>query len=63
MLYGHIFLQNEADQNVTVNGERYKAMIKDFFILELKDVDVSNIWFQQDRATYNTANVTINLLR
>ena len=38
-------------------------MIYDFFVPELGDVDVDDLWFQQDGATCHTANETINLLK
>ncbi|GFX26543.1 uncharacterized protein TNCV_4535551 [Trichonephila clavipes] len=49
--------------NVTVNGDRYRAMITDFFIPELNNHDVQELWFQQDGATYHTARATIDLLK
>lgn len=54
---------NWSGHNVTVNGERYRAMINGFFVPELKDVDVDDLWFQQDGVTCHTANETINLLK
>lgn len=62
-IIGPYFFKNEAGNNVTVNGERYRAMINDFFVPELEDVDVDDLWFQQDGATCHTANDTINLLK
>ncbi|GFV35937.1 hypothetical protein TNCV_2866951 [Trichonephila clavipes] len=35
--------------NVTVNGDRYRAMINNFFIPELNNHDVQELWFQQRR--------------
>ena len=52
---------NEVGHNVTVNEERYKAVINDFFVPELKDVDADDFWFQQDGGICYTANETINL--
>ncbi|GFU45935.1 transposable element Tc3 transposase [Trichonephila clavipes] len=49
--------------NVTVNGDRYRAMITNFFIPELKNHDVQELWFQQDGATCHTARATIDLLK
>ncbi|GFX22889.1 uncharacterized protein TNCV_2606311 [Trichonephila clavipes] len=49
--------------NVTVNGDRYRAMITNFFIPELNNHDVQELWFQQDGATCHTARVKINLLK
>ncbi|GFX88234.1 uncharacterized protein TNCV_1066501 [Trichonephila clavipes] len=44
-----------------VNGDRYRAMIN-FFIPELNNHDVQELWFQQDDATCHTARATIDLL-
>ena len=38
-------------------------MINDFFVPELEDVDVDDLWFQQDDATYHAVNESINLLK
>ncbi|GFT96288.1 uncharacterized protein TNCV_3907201 [Trichonephila clavipes] len=38
-------------------------MITNFFIPELNNHDVQELWFQQDGATYPTARATINLLK
>ncbi|GFX73397.1 uncharacterized protein TNCV_3402081 [Trichonephila clavipes] len=48
---GGILLQNDEGHNVTVNGDRYRAV----FLKEL--------WFQQDGATCHTARATIDLLK
>ncbi|GFU88608.1 hemocyanin B chain [Trichonephila clavipes] len=49
--------------NVTVNGDRYRAMITNFFISELNNHDVQELWSQQDGATCHTARATIDLLK
>ncbi|GFU50070.1 hypothetical protein TNCV_3623521 [Trichonephila clavipes] len=49
--------------DVLVNGDRYRAMITNFFIPELNNHDVQELWFQQDGATCHTARTTINLLK
>ncbi|GFX14367.1 uncharacterized protein TNCV_1768611 [Trichonephila clavipes] len=54
---------NDEDHNVTVNGDRYRAMITNFFIPELNNHDVHELWFQQDGATCHTARATIDLLK
>ncbi|GFT23396.1 hypothetical protein TNCV_2016651 [Trichonephila clavipes] len=46
-----------------VNGDRYRAMITNFFIPELNNHDVQELWFQQDSATCHTARATIDLLK
>ncbi|GFS73596.1 uncharacterized protein TNCV_3742761 [Trichonephila clavipes] len=55
--------KNDEDHNVTVNGDRYRAMITNFFIPELNNHDVQELWFQQDGATCHTARATIDLLK
>ncbi|GFS79179.1 uncharacterized protein TNCV_4408731 [Trichonephila clavipes] len=49
--------------NLQVNGDRYRAMIINFFIPELNNHDVQELWFQQDGATCHTARATIDLLK
>ncbi|GFU65084.1 uncharacterized protein TNCV_1352001 [Trichonephila clavipes] len=64
-LYGLVeyFFKNDEGHNVIVNGDRYRAMITNFFIPELNNHDVQELWFQQDGATCHTARATINLLK
>ncbi|GFT23566.1 uncharacterized protein TNCV_3510671 [Trichonephila clavipes] len=61
-IIGPYFFKNDEGHNVTVNGDRYKAMITNFFIPELNNHDVQELWFQQDGATCHTARATIDLL-
>ncbi|GFX59360.1 putative DD41D transposase [Trichonephila clavipes] len=62
-IIGSYFFKNDEDHNVTVNGDRYRAMITNFFIPELNNHDVQELWFQQDGATGHTARATIDLLK
>ncbi|GFW86427.1 putative DD41D transposase [Trichonephila clavipes] len=62
-IIGPYFFKNNGDHNVTVNGDRYRAMITNFFIPELNNNDVQELWFQQDGATCHTAGATIDLLK
>ncbi|GFV89948.1 probable cation-transporting ATPase 13A3 [Trichonephila clavipes] len=57
------YFKNDEGQNVTVNGDRYRAMMTNFFIPELNNHDVQELWFQQDGATCHTARATIYLLK
>ncbi|GFU35287.1 putative transposable element [Trichonephila clavipes] len=57
------YFKNDEGRNVTVNGDRYKAMINTFFIPELNNHDVQELWFQQDGATCHTARAAIDLLK
>ncbi|GFX72643.1 DUF4817 domain-containing protein [Trichonephila clavipes] len=62
-IIGSYFFKNDEGHNVTVNGDRYRAMITNFFIPELNNHDVQELWFQQDGATCHTARATIDLLK
>ncbi|GFY00424.1 putative DD41D transposase [Trichonephila clavipes] len=62
-IIGPYFFKNDEGHNVTVNGDRYRAMITNFFIPELKNHDVQELWFLQDGATCHTAHATIDLLK
>ncbi|GFY32163.1 uncharacterized protein TNCV_3556711 [Trichonephila clavipes] len=54
-IIGPYFFKNDEGHNVTVNGDRYRAMITNFFIPEMNNHDVQELWFQQDGATCHTA--------
>ena len=60
---GPYFFVGENDCHVTVNGELYRAMLEDFLWPELDELDINDMWFQQDGATSHTARVTIDLLK
>ncbi|GFX05122.1 uncharacterized protein TNCV_4460671 [Trichonephila clavipes] len=64
-LYGLVesFFKNDEGPNVTVNNDRHRAMIINFFIPELKNHDVQELLFQQDGATCRTARATIDILK
>ncbi|GFW99834.1 transposable element Tc3 transposase [Trichonephila clavipes] len=57
------FFKNDEGHNVAVSGDRYRVMITNFFIPELNNHDVQELWFQQDGATCHTARATIDLLK
>ncbi|GFY26927.1 uncharacterized protein TNCV_930681 [Trichonephila clavipes] len=62
-IIGPYFFKNDEGYNVTVIGDRYRAMITNFFIPELNTHDVQELWFQQDGATCHTARATTDLLK
>ncbi|GFV54703.1 DUF4817 domain-containing protein [Trichonephila clavipes] len=64
-VYGLVesFFKNDEGHNVIVNGDRYRAMITNFFIPELNNHDVHELWFQQDGATCHTDRATIDILK
>lgn len=60
---GPYVFKNDDGQNVTVNGERYRNMIRNFFVPQLRGINLADMWFQQDGATCHTAGATIDLLK
>ena len=62
MIWPH-FYKNEAGAAVSVNGLRYRTMINEFLWPELEDMDVGDVYLQQDGATCHTSSETIGLLR
>lgn len=59
----YYFFENEDGQAVTVDGERYRTMLRDFLWPAIMNMDLDNVWFQQDGATCHTARETIHLLQ
>ena len=49
--------------DVTVNDDRYRAMLNEFLLTKIEEEDIGNIWFQQDGATCHTAGATVDVLR
>ena len=62
-ILGPYFFKNKANQNVTVNGKRYRTMLTDYVLPEIQAHGHGKLWFQQDGATSHTARETMNLLR
>ena len=48
---------------MTVNGDRYRAMLNEFQFRKISEEDIGNIWYQQDGATCHTAETTLDVLR
>jgi len=61
-IIGSFFFENEQGAAVTVNGERYRAMLNEFLLPKFEEEDTDNMWFQQDGAPCHTANATIDFL-
>lgn len=62
-IIGPYFFKNAEGACVTVNGDRYRAMISDYFFAEYDEIDADDLYFQQDGATCHTAHATMDLLR
>ena len=60
-IIGPFFFENDQEAAVTVNGKRYRAMLNEFMFPKIEEDDMDDIWFQQDVATCQKANVTIDL--
>ena len=45
------------------NGNRYVNMLEEFFVPRLDEMDLGDVWFQQDGATAHTARSSMALLR
>ena len=62
-IIGPFFFDNEQGKNVTVNGDRYRAMLGEFWFIKIQDEDIGNISFLQDGATCHTEEATHDVLR
>jgi len=55
-IIGPFFFENEQGAAITVNGERYHAMLNEFLLPKFEEKDTDDIWFQQDGTPCYTAN-------
>ena len=46
-IIGPFFFENEQRKAVTVNGDRYRAMLNEFLFTKIEEEDIGNIWVQQ----------------
>ena len=60
---GRYFFENEADNAVIINVLRYQDALTNFSCPIIHDMDVSDIWFQQDGATCLTSTKILNSLQ
>ena len=58
-----LFFENKQEEAITVNGDRYRAMLNEFLCTKIEEEDIGNIWFQQDGATCHTVESTLDILR
>ena len=56
-----IFLENEHGEAITVNGDRYRAMLNEYLFTKIEEENIGNIWFQQIGATCRTAEATLDV--
>ena len=55
------FEENEV--TVKVNSDRYVNMLEEFFLPRIDELDLGDIWFQQDGATAHTSRASMAVLR
>ena len=59
-----IFLRESVRrEGVTVNGDRYRALLNEFLFTKIEEKGIGNISFQQDGITCHTAEATFDVLR
>ena len=51
-IIGSFFFENEQGEAVTINGNRYRAMLNEYLFTKIEEEDIGNIWFQQDSENY-----------
>ncbi|GFY12614.1 uncharacterized protein TNCV_2448051 [Trichonephila clavipes] len=61
-IIGPYFFKNDEGHNVTVNGDRYRAMITNFFIPELSNHDVQELEVANKTAQHVTQLVPQSIL-
>ena len=44
-IIGPFFFENEQGEAVTVNGDRYRAILNQFLFTKIEEEDIGNIWF------------------
>ena len=47
---------------ITVNGDRYRAMLNEFLFTKIEEQDINIIWFQLDGSTCHTAEAILDVL-
>ena len=61
--FGPFFFQSVQAVAVTVNGDRYRAMLNEFLPTKIDEEDIGNIRFPQDGAMCHMAKATLDVLR
>ena len=62
-IIGSFSFENEHGETVTVNGDRYRNILKKFLFTKIEEEDIGNIWFQQDGDTCHTDEAILDVLR
>lgn len=62
-IIGPFFFENENEQAITVNGDRYGDMLREYFIPLVDSLDLVEPFFQQDGATCHTTRPNMEVLK
>ena len=62
-IIGPFFLENEQREAVTVNSDRYRAILNEFLFTKIEKEDIGNIWLQQDGSMCDRAEAALDVLR
>ena len=54
-------MENEQGKAVSVNGDHYRVVLKEFLFTKIEEENIGNIWFQQNGATCHTAEATLDI--
>ena len=60
---GPFFFEDAAGQTTTVDGARYRAILTEFYLPQLNELGLEDMWFHQDEATAHTARATTDILK
>lgn len=63
VVIGPYFFESEDGSATTVTSARYVEMLQTFFTPRLHDLNIENMWFQQDGATSHTARQSMAAVR
>ena len=62
-IIGPFLFENEKGEAVTINGDRYRAMLIEFLFTKIEEENIGNIWFQKDGAKCHTSEAILDVLR
>ena len=62
-IIGPFFFENEQGEAVTVNGDHYRALLKESLFTKIEEEGIGHIWFQQDGPSCHTAEAALDVLR
>ena len=62
-IIGPYFFEDDNGDAISVNGHRYRQMIQEYLLPEIRDNNTENTFFQQDGATAHTAAATMQMLK